>query len=158
MATQIEKLLEAFQGNAYPAMLDDLGQHLGVSSDSLRRLALGWAPIVPFKKGPSFAGWWAIPERDDAAKPIGLSLRSQDDFKVMYPGSKHGLVYEVNPEHEQGSDTYQAGASNWVRTMDAGLPCPVCGKPDGCLLSAENPADPKAVMHAASSEKVRSGR
>jgi hypothetical protein len=46
MPTQIEKLLEAFQGNAYPAMLEDLGQHLGVSADSLRRLALGWAPIV----------------------------------------------------------------------------------------------------------------
>jgi hypothetical protein len=25
MPTQIEKLLEAFQGNAYPAMLEDLG-------------------------------------------------------------------------------------------------------------------------------------
>lgn len=146
MSTQLERLLEATQGNSYPAMLEDLGQHLGVSADSLRRLALGWLPIAEFKKGKNYQGWWVIPERDETAKPTGLSLRSQSDFKCMYPGSKHGLVYEVNPEHERGSESYQAGASNWIRTMDAGRECPVCGKPDGCLLSAENPADPKAVV------------
>jgi putative DNA primase/helicase len=85
-------------------------------------------------------------ERDEDGVPIGLSLRSQSDLKVMYPGSKHGLVYEVNPDHERGGGGYQAGPSNWVRTMDAGHVCPICGKPDGCLLSAENPADPKAAV------------
>jgi hypothetical protein len=139
-------LLEKFQGNAYPAMLDELGRHVGVSAASLRRLALGWAPIVTFKKGPNFQGWWVIPERDADGDPIGLSLRSQSDMKVMYPGSKHGLIYEVNPNHSRGEKGYNAGAHNWVRTMDAGVLCAVCQKPDGCLLSAENPADPKAVV------------
>ncbi len=143
---KLEKLLDAFQGNAYPAMLEDLGNHLGVTADSLRRLALGWAPIVTFKKGPSFIGWWAIPERDADANPVGISLRSQSDLKVMYPGSKHGLIYEVNPNHTRGERGYSPGADNWIRTMDAGHPCPVCQKPDGCLLSAEDPANPKAVV------------
>ena len=43
------KLIESFQSNAYPAMVDDFGQHLGLSSQSITRLALGWAPIVQFK-------------------------------------------------------------------------------------------------------------
>lgn len=146
MITKLERLLENFQGNAYPAMTDDLGEHLGVSGDSIRRLAPGWAPIVPFKKAPNFQGWWAIPERDENAKTIGLSLRSQNDVKVMYPGSKHGLVYEVNPKHSEGDGGYNPGPKNWVRTMDAAVVCPICGKPDGCLLSAENLADPKAVV------------
>lgn len=143
---KIETLLDAYQGNAYPAMLEDLGNHLGVSADSLRRLALGWAPIVEFKKGKNFVGWWVIAERDAHGVPVGLSLRSQSDLKVMFPGSKHGLVYEVNENHERGGKGYDAGPDNWIRTMDAGHSCPVCGKPDGCLLSAEDPADPKAVV------------
>jgi P4 family phage/plasmid primase-like protien len=143
---KLEALLEAFQGNAYPAMLDHLGEHLGVTADSLRRLELGWAPIVQFKKGPNFQGWWAIPERDARGEVEGLSLRSQGDHKVMYPGSKHGLVYAINPQHERGSTSYQAGAHNWVRLKDAGITCPICDKPDGCVVSAENVNDPKAVI------------
>lgn len=146
MATKLEKILDEVQGNAYPAMLDDLSTHLGVSAESLRRLAPGWMPVVQFKKGPNFQGWWVIPERDADGDPIGLSLRAQNDTKVMYPGSKHGLVYEVNPGHVRGERGYNAGPSNWVRTMDAGVPCAVCGKPDGCLHSAEDAADPKAAI------------
>lgn len=127
-------------------MIEDLALHLGVSADSLRRLALGWCPIVEFKRGFSYCGWWVIPERDGDGVPTGLGLRNQDDDKIMYPGSKHGLIYEVNPDHEQGEKGYSSGAHNWIRSMDAGVPCAVCGKPDGCLLSAENPADPKAVV------------
>lgn len=140
-----DNLLETFQGNAFPAMVEDLGRHLGVSAESLTRLALGWAPIVEFKKGPNFQGWWVIAERDQDGVPVGLSLRSQSDMKVMYPGSKHGLVFEVNPDHERGERGYSPGAQNWIRTAEAGVLCPVCDKPDGCLVSAEDPENPKAV-------------
>lgn len=148
---QFEQLLDAFQGNAYPAMLDDLAEHLGVTADSIRRIAPGWVPIVPFvdrktkKPKPSFIGWWSIPERDAEGTPVGLALRSQNDLKVMYPGSKHGLVYEVNPNHEKGGQGYEAGPQNWIRTSND-MPCIMCGKPDGCIHSSENPADPKAVI------------
>jgi putative DNA primase/helicase len=141
-----DNILTTFQENVYQAMLDDLAGHLGVSAESLSRLGLGWVPVAQFKKGPNFQGWWAIPERDAAGVPVGLSLRSKSDFKVMYPGSKHGLVYPLNPYHEQGRKSYRRGAHNWVRTMDAGVECPVCGKPDGCLLSADDPDDPAAVI------------
>ena len=152
MASKLDILLGKCQGNSYPTMLEQLSEHLGVSADSLTRLALGWAPIVKFKKGPNFQGWWVIPERDSNGIPIGLSLRSQTDKKVMYPGSKHGLIYELNPAHERGSMAYQHGAHNWVRTMDAGVDCPVCGKPDGCIVSGEDPDNPRAVICIRTSE------
>lgn len=147
MATKkLNNLYEAWQGNVYPGMLDHLANHLKVSADSLSRLDLGWAPIVEFKHKVNFQGWWAIPERTAAGELAGLSLRSQSDMKVMAPGSNHGLIYEINPQHEHGHQSYKHGAHNWVRTMDAGVLCPICGKPDGCLVSAENPEDPKAVI------------
>lgn len=146
MIKKLDRLLEKYQGNAYPAMYQDLGEHLGLTEKTIRDFALGWAPIVEFKKGKNYQGWWAIPERDSDANVVGISLRSQDDNKVMLPGSKHGLVYVVNPEHQQGEKGYSAGAQNWSRTMDAGVLCPVCEKPDGCLVSSENTLDPKAVI------------
>ena len=159
MAKKLERLLEAYQSNVYPAMLDDLAGHLGVTKDSLLNLDLGWAPIVPFKKGDNFDGWWVIPERDHAGVITGLSLRSQKDFKVMYPGSKHGLTYAVNPDHEAGQEAYRPGPQNWIRTMDAEVDCPVCGKPDGCLVHSENPDDPQAAVciRTKSERKLRFG-
>jgi len=146
MARKIETYMTAWQGNVWPAMLESLGAHLNVTAESLARLDLGWAPIVEFKKGKNFQGWWAIPERDENAGLTGVSLRSRQDMKVMAPGSKHGLIYEVNPHHELGSKAYKHGAHNWARVADVGVECPVCGKPDGCLVSAEDPDNPKAAV------------
>lgn len=146
MNKRLDRLLESYQGNAYPAMLADLGEHLGITEASLRSIALGWAPIVEFKKGKNYQGWWAIGERDSDAKVIGISLRSQNDGKVMLPSSKHGLVYVVNPDHQLGEKGYNGGKHNWERAADAGVLCPICHKPDGCLVSSENTIDPQAVV------------
>jgi len=144
--TKLETLLEAYQGNAWPGMVESLAGTLGVSVESLTRLGIGWAPIVPLKKGPSFTGWWVFPERDAAGTLLGLSLRSQTGKKIMYPGSKHGLFYPMNPNHVKGQVAYTPGAHNWVRLIDAKLPCPVCAKSDGCLLDVNNPEDPARVI------------
>ncbi|MGA2583181.1 MAG: phage/plasmid primase, P4 family [Tepidisphaeraceae bacterium] len=143
--TDFPKLAGAFAENAYPAMVDDLAKPLGVSADALYALGLGFAPKVIFKKGSNYQGWWAFPSRDEDGKIIGLALR-KDAVKVSYSDSKVGLFYAVNPNHKAGQESYQPGRQNWIRTMEAGVPCPICGKPDGCLLSAENPVDPKAVI------------
>lgn len=136
-----QRLLDAYQSNMFPSMCDWLGQHLGVTAESVRRLGVGFAPIVKFAKGPSFCGWFTFPERDSDGTPLGLSLRSQSDFKVMMPASKHGLIFEINPEHELGAAAPDPG--RWIRTMDAGVLCPVCGKADGCLVNSANPTDPE---------------
>lgn len=157
---KLQNLLDAYQGNFYPGMVTYLSKQLNVSEDSLIRLGVGFAPVVQFKKGPNYQGWWTSPERDDDAKLIGLSLRSMDGaVKVMMSGTHHGLIYEVNPEHQAGEKGYSSGAHNWIRTTDAGVLCPVCEKPDGCLCSAENPSDPKAVVciRTESAKKLRFG-
>ena len=40
---------------------------------------------------------------------------------------------------------YNPGPDNWTKATEE-TPCPICGKPDWCLLSSENPEDPKAVI------------
>lgn len=146
MTTKFDKLLPILQENAWPGMVARLAETLGVSSESLFKLGVGYLPVVQFKKGLNYNGWWVFPERDHEATVVGLALRAWDGKKVMYPGSKHGMFYAVNPNHRQGTEAYQSGKDNWVRTADAGLACPVCGKPDGCLLSSEDPDDPRAVI------------
>lgn len=142
------KLYEAYADNVltYPAFLDLLGEKLGVTADSLRALGVGYAPLVEFKEGKRSESWYTIPERDADGRLLGLGLRGLSGMKVMLPGSKHGLIYPIRAGYKTGTRDYVAGKHNWVRTMDAGIVCPICGKPDGCLLSAENPNDPKAVM------------
>lgn len=139
---------EAYARNAadYPGFLEKLSGDLGVSVAALQALGVGYAPLVEFKEGKKSQHWYATPERDSEGRVVGISLRGFTGTKVMLPGSKHGLVYPIRTGYRTGTKDYVSGRHNWVRTMDAGLPCPVCSKPDGCLLSAENPVDPKAVM------------
>ena len=130
----------------FTGMLPYLGEKLGLTPESLAALGVGFAPLIQFKKRLSRC-WWVSPERDAQGEIVGLSLRAdRDGTKVMYPGSKHGLAYVVRPGYKTGTTSYTPGRHNWVRTLSAGLLCPICGKPDGCLLSAENVQDPKAVM------------
>lgn len=127
-------------------MIDSLADSLSIQSASLNKLGLGWVPIVQFKNGPNYQGWWTIPERDASGQIIGLSLRSPFGRKIMYPGSKHGLIYAINPDHSIGHEEYEHGPQNWLRTINAGVDCPICGKPDGCLVSVDDPDDPQAVV------------
>jgi hypothetical protein len=59
----------------------------------------------------------------------------------------------------EGFNSDSAGPHNWRRTMDAGVTCPICQKPDGCLVSADDPNDPKAVIciRETSAAKLRFG-
>ena len=138
-----------FRRNAagYPAILQVLAAELDVSVESLQQLGVGYAPVVEFTKGRNTQGWWTTAERNEQGDILGLSLRCVHDgsVKPMYLASKHGLIYPVRPDYNPQL-AYEGGAHNWVRTTRAGLSCPVCDKPDGCLLAADNPEDPKAVI------------
>lgn len=144
--TKWEKLHEIFWANMNSAMYVCLAEQLGVTADSLRDLQIGWAPAVKFKSGKHGYGYFTIPQRDATGKVVGLALRDREGGKCCFPGSGPGCVYTINPNHRRGDRGYSAGSHNWVRTMDAKELCPVCHRPDGCLLSAENPADPKAAV------------
>lgn len=146
MATNWQKLHDAFFSNMNHAMYEWLGEQLGVPAIALRDLQVGWCPSVTWKSGKRGYGFFTSPQRDANGKIVGLALRDRDGGKCVYPGTGPGCVYPVNPKHRKGDLGYSAGAHNWVRTMDARELCPVCEKPDGCLLSAENPCDPRAVI------------
>ncbi len=119
-------------------MAKPLADELGVSTDSLLKLGLGY-----HLEGYSHA--YVIPERDSRGNIIGLMQRYADGTKTMVKGSKRGLIYEVNPEFLTGGEKYVSGKHNWER-VSKHLPCPVCGKDNGCLIDAGNTADPKAVV------------
>ncbi|HDY89745.1 MAG TPA: hypothetical protein ENH82_16725 [bacterium] len=115
-----------------------LADELGVSVNSLSKLGLGYHLM-----GYSHA--FVIPERDGQGNIIGLMQRFADGKKLMVKGSKRGLIYEVNSKFLKDEEKYVPGKHNWERVSQA-VPCPICGKADGCLVPAGNPTDPKAVV------------
>lgn len=145
MSKKLESVIELAQSNIMGTMLEVLANDLGVSIDSLDRLGIGWLPIVEFQNNKSYTGWWAIPEYDARGNLVGISLRSRDGIKVTYPGSKRGLVFSIDRDKRQALK-YRPGSHNWVRTHEEKIECPICGKPDGCLLSKDDPEDPSAVI------------
>ena len=63
------QLIIQCQANAYPAMLADLAEGLGVSPESLQAIGIGWYPAE---------ACWVFPERDAKGSVVGISRR----FKV----------------------------------------------------------------------------
>ncbi|MBE3119586.1 MAG: hypothetical protein IMZ50_12640 [Candidatus Atribacteria bacterium] len=122
--------------NALPAMYEALAERLGVSAESLAKIGFGWDLDKQC---------WVSPERDATGEIIGLVRRYRSGKKFSVTGSKRGLSYVMDPTHTPGLKTYAHGKQNWVRAT-AGAPCPICGKSDWCLISAENVTDPKAVL------------
>ena len=139
------KLFSLYSANILnKSMVELLANELGVSADSLLKLGIGYHL-------EGYSHTYVIPERDDQGNIIGLMQRFADGKKMMIkssdtrPKSKRGLIYEVNPEFLKDEEKYVSGKHNWERVSKS-LPCPVCGKADGCLISAGNPTDPNAVV------------
>lgn len=132
--------------NCTDAMVRTLALELGVRVEALRKLGVGYLPVVQFKKGNNFDGHWTFPERDATGNIIGLSLRNRLDGKrkPMFPGSKHGLFFCPSDVDRNQNRNFRWGGSPTTRVEDAGITCPVCGKPDWCLV--DDPNDPKAVI------------
>ncbi|KKL18883.1 hypothetical protein LCGC14_2471070, partial [marine sediment metagenome] len=51
----------------------------------------------------------------------------------------------LNPDYEIGEKKYAPGKHNWCPTK-GDINCPLCGKNDWCLVSADNPQSPSAVI------------
>lgn len=134
-----------YQSNVLPNLLKKLADQLHVSCNALLALEIGYALRIPLKDGGEFQNCWVFPERDETGRIIGLSLRKWNGEKRMVPGSKRGLSYVPNIHQTVLDSSYQTGPQNWER-VTASTPCPICDKPDWCLVSAENPNDPKAVL------------
>ena len=129
-------LFQTYQQNVYPAMLEYLAEDLGVSTDSLTTIGVGYEFV-----GPS----WIFAERDAKGEIIGLIRRFDNGKKYTVAGSKRGLTYAINPNYGKENDRYIPGRHNWVR-CSAALSCPICSRKKWCMVSAEDIDNPPAVL------------
>lgn len=136
---------EVFKNNVTTGMLELFAEELGpgITVESLQELGVGYFP-------GEYA--WVFAERDAKGNIIGLPKRYHSGKKFMEPGSKRGLIYAFNSDHEIGDKRYDAGKFHWVRIADAGVTCPICARPDWCLVSSDNPENPSAAVCSRISE------
>jgi putative DNA primase/helicase len=134
---------EIYKQNVFPAMLAFLAEDLGCKVTSLQQLEVGFHPARQA---------WVFAERDHKGDITGLQLRFKDGKKLMVKGSTRGLIYPYNENALEGDNKYVAGRCHWIRIQDAGVECPICGKPDWCMVSSDNPEDPSAVLCSRISE------
>lgn len=132
----IPKLYSACAANTarFPALYDELARQLGVSSESVAALGVGFIPVDEHGNQG-----WAFPERDAKGKVVGIEVRLMDGKKYMVTGSKRGLTYMVN------QDTTQHERNRWAR-VSSNCTCILCGKPDGCLYPEGEYDNPNAVV------------
>lgn len=108
----------------------------GISREIATRFQVGLAQEIQFNSGRSQVPRWTVPMRDAEGNICGIHLRSPDGKKCSVPGSKNGLFYEC------GEERYPCG---WVAVRDLSSVCPICGEPEGCAVSGDDPDDPSAV-------------
>ncbi|KKL69789.1 hypothetical protein LCGC14_2111410, partial [marine sediment metagenome] len=125
---------EQYIKNVYPAMLTEFAEDLGVSIEALTAIGVGFNPIHQS---------WISPERDETGEIIGLVERFSSGKKIMVRFQT--WITTLNPEYEIGEKKYAPGKHNWCPTK-GNINCPLCGKNDWCLVSADNPQSPSAVI------------
>ena len=149
-ATDFKTLLDAAQSMMFPAVANDLAEHLGVSPDSLIRLGVGWLASLPDGMGDGLKhpawGRFIIPERDNKGNLVGLGTRlppwrctgKEDKIKSCIRGSNRGLIYELNTLYAPGRHrSYHRG--DWKRCQDNNVRCPIChhAVSDGCSVAPD---------------------
>ncbi|KKN26355.1 hypothetical protein LCGC14_0875400 [marine sediment metagenome] len=128
---------EIYKNNVITGMLEHLAEELGVTVESLETLGVGYYP-------GEYA--WVFAERDAKGDITGLLKRYHNGKKFMVKGSERGLIYAYNSDHAIGDKKYKAGKFHWIRVGDAGVVCPICAKPDWCLVSSDDPDNPSAAV------------
>ena len=132
-----EDLWITLQQNVYPSMINCLAEDLGVTSESIKKLGIGFYPLKQA---------WIFAERDENGQIIGLVQRYKIRGKLKkhcWPGSKRGLNYEAVGTKVKNKIIRQ---NQFVRITDANVTCPICGKSDWCMVSNDNPANPSAII------------
>lgn len=130
---------EAYKNNMSPGMLQVLSNLIGLPIDAIEKVGVGFSPKD---------NAWVMPERNAKGDIIGLSYREISGNKKWFvKGSKRGLTYIINNNAFSGTEQYKPGRSRWIRIYKyKDLTCPICNKPDWCMVSSDDPYDPSAVI------------
>lgn len=94
------------------AMYEELADELGVASEALRRLGLGW------HEGQRC---WTFPERNGRGQVIGISTRYREGDKGFLNGGHRGLYYPPDWQPGSGWLLIVEGASDTAAGVTAGL-------------------------------------
>ena len=135
-----------YQANMTESMIQLLADDLNVSTDAIKALGVGF--------------WfheqaWIFAERNAKGEIIGLLKRYMNGKKYMVESSHRGLTYILNPDFKKGKKHGRSLLSDFVRVADAGVKCPICGKPDWCLVSRQDPEHPSEVICPRSEYKTK---
>jgi len=148
---KIAEQFELYKGNVTPGIIMDLADVIGVSPSSIEALEVGLIPGSVKNGTPRAEMAWVFPERNHRGDVVGLMRRFQGGKKFCVEGSKHGLYYVYNHDSAGVKRRYTPGKHNWMRVDHTDYPnkedgCPVCGRKKYCMVSADNPAYPAAVV------------
>lgn len=140
--TTLAELYDIFVSNMTEGMRRLLGAELGISADSTKLLGVGFFPAEQA---------WIFPERNAKGEVTGLMRRYVNGSKFCMENTKHGLYYAYNVDSDITVKRYSAGKHNWMRVDAPMYPCkdvgcPVCGRKKFCMVSADDPANPAAVL------------
>ena len=127
-------------------MIQLLADDLSVSTDAIKALGVGFWPHEQA---------WIFAERNVKGEIIGLLKRYMNGKKYMVESSHRGLTYILNSDFKRGKKHGKSLLQDFIRVFDAGVKCPICGKPDWCLVSRDKPENPTEVICPRSEYKTK---
>ncbi|MFN0134734.1 MAG: hypothetical protein ACKVS9_01300, partial [Phycisphaerae bacterium] len=145
--TEFDAAQSRFADACTPNRRDELASQLGVTSDSLQAIGVGWATPADLRAlKASGAGWpemypdgaFTFPERDGGGRIVGFSFRTQDGRKGSPSGkvgSRRGLIVPTTLADDVEPVLIVEGASD-VATCTA-LDIPAVGRPSNTGGSAD---------------------
>ncbi len=152
MKRTLAQKYEAYRHNMTSGMWDTASEEFKLDVPILKRMGTGYVPGDITDKGPRWQNAWVFAERNPNGDVVGLMLRYRDTGKKFcVTGSKHGLYFEYDPSSDKSKKRFNAGRHEWMRVDDDLYPlkdkgCPVCGRQKYCMVSADDPVDPPAVL------------
>jgi P4 family phage/plasmid primase-like protien len=129
----LSDLFETLKANVFPEMLDSFAKSLGLTVESIKAIGVGFYPAEQA---------WVTAEYDEKGHIIGLLKRFADGKKNCFENSNRGLYYRTEAKK------YGSLLEDFIRVSDAGVDCPICRKPDWCLVSRDCPDNPDQVICA----------
>lgn len=139
--------------------LDQLGFELGVSTDSLRMLGVGWLTAADLHQHHTYArtGCWSFPMQDGEGHVCGIRLRGPDHGKFAVTGSRNGIFCPVAPLGPIGRLCVAEGESDTAALLDLGfyaIGTPGAGNADAVVVRLVRNVRPLEVVVVADNDPV----